>query len=88
MGQQVNRSLQFFYSSSQYVQVEHIILAGGCAAIEGADEVIAQKTGCPVTTANPFANMSIGSRVRAEVLANDAPALLIACGLSMRTVDY
>ena len=88
MGQQVNRSLQFFYSSSQYGQVEHIILAGGCAAIEGADEVIAQKTGCPVTIANPFANMSIGSRVRAEVLANDAPALLIACGLSMRTVDY
>lgn len=88
MGQQVNRSLQFFYSSSQYGQVGRIILAGGCAAIEGADEVIAQKTGCEVTIANPFANMSIGSRVRADVLANDAPSLLIACGLSMRTVDY
>ena len=88
MGQQVNRSLQFFYSSSQYGQVERIILAGGCAAIEGADEVIAQKTGCEVTIANPFANMAVGSKVRAEVLANDAPSLLIACGLAMRTVEY
>lgn len=88
MGQQVNRSLQFFYSSSQYGQVERIILAGGCAAIEGADEIIAQKTGCEVTIANPFASMSLSSKVREEVLQNDAPSLLIACGLSMRTVDY
>lgn len=88
MGQQVNRSLQFFYSSSQYGQVERILLAGGCAAIEGSDEIIAAKTGCEVTIANPFANMSLNSRLRAEVLQNDAPSLLIACGLAMRTVDY
>lgn len=88
MGQQVNRSLQFFYSSSQYGQVERILFAGGCAAIEGADDVIAQKTGCEVQIANPFAHMAVNSRIRAEVLANDAPSLLIACGLAMRTVDY
>ena len=88
MAQQVNRSLQFFYASSQYEQVERIILAGGCAAIEGADQVIAQKTGCDVSIADPFANMSISSRLRAEVLKSDAPSLLIACGLAMRTVKY
>ena len=88
MGQQVNRSLQFFYASSQYGQVERIILAGGCAAIEGADQVIAQKTGCDVSIADPFANMSISSKLRAEVLQSDAPSLLIACGLAMRTVEY
>ena len=88
MAQQVNRSLQFFYASSQYGQVERIILAGGCAAIEGADQVIAQKTGCDVSIADPFANMSISSRLRAEVLKSDAPSLLIACGLAMRTVEY
>ncbi|MGB0751292.1 MAG: pilus assembly protein PilM [Gammaproteobacteria bacterium] len=88
MGQQVNRSLQFFYASSQYGQVARIILAGGCAAIEGADQVIAQKTGCEVSIANPFANMAVSPKLRAEVLQNDAPSLLIACGLAMRTVDY
>lgn len=88
MGQQVNRSLQFFYSSSQYGQVKRIILAGGCAAIDGADHIISQKTGCDVSIANPFANMSLNGKLRAEVLQNDAPSLLIACGLAMRTVDY
>ncbi|MCP3674483.1 MAG: type IV pilus assembly protein PilM, partial [Gammaproteobacteria bacterium] len=33
--QQVSRALQFFYSSSQYGEVDHLILAGGCAGIEG-----------------------------------------------------
>ena len=29
--QQVSRALQFFYSSSQYGEVDHLVLAGGCA---------------------------------------------------------
>ncbi|MDA9050769.1 pilus assembly protein PilM, partial [Pseudomonadales bacterium] len=33
--QQVTRSLQFFYSSSTHDDVDHIILAGGTASIEG-----------------------------------------------------
>ncbi|RKZ35720.1 MAG: pilus assembly protein PilM [Gammaproteobacteria bacterium] len=86
MGQQVSRALQFFYSSSQYGEVDRIILAGGCASIEGADEVIGQKTGAEVTVANPFANMSLSSSVRPQVLSNDAPSLMIACGLAMRSV--
>lgn len=86
MAQQVNRALQFFYSSSQYAQIDRIILAGGCASIEGADEQIAEKTGCEVMVANPFADMSLSSRIRAQTLANDAPALMIACGLAMRSV--
>jgi len=86
MAQQVNRALQFFYSSSQYAQVDRIVLAGGCASIEGADEVIATKTGSEVLIANPFASMSLSSKVRAQVLSNDAPSLMIACGLAMRSI--
>ena len=85
MAQQVSRSLQFFYSSSQIAQVDRVVLAGGCASIEGADQVIAEKTGAPVTIANPFANMSVSSKVKPDVLSNDAPSLMIACGLAMRT---
>ena len=85
MAQQVNRSLQFFYSSSQIGQVDRIVLAGGCASIDGADETISQKTGVEVITANPFANMSLSSKVNPQILGNDAPSLMIACGLAMRT---
>jgi len=86
MAQQVNRALQFFYSSSQYTQVDLIVMAGGCASIEGSEEVIAEKTGTQVMIANPFANMSLSSKVRAQGLSNDAPSLMIACGLAMRSV--
>lgn len=85
MAQQVNRSLQFFYSSSQVGQVDRIILAGGCASIPNADQVISEKTGVEVRTANPFAHMGLAGKVNAEVLANDAPSLMIACGLAMRS---
>ena len=84
MVQQVGRSLQFFFSSSPYNGVDHIVLAGGCASIEGADEVIARKTGVEVAIANPFSDMALTSKVRAQVLGNDAPSLMIACGLAMR----
>ena len=76
--------LWFFHESSQVGQVDRIVLAGGCASIEGADEVITSKTGVEVNTANPFANMSLSSKVRPNVIGNDAPALMIACGLAMR----
>ena len=86
MAQQVNRALQFFYSSSQIGQVDRIVLAGGCASIEDADRIVEEKSGVSVAIANPFAKMSLASKVNAQALANDAPALMIACGLAMRTL--
>lgn len=83
--QQVTRSLQFFFSSSQYNDVDHIVLAGGVASLEGLANLIEEKLGTSVTVANPFANMSISSRVNAAVLANDAPSLMIATGLALRS---
>lgn len=87
MSQQVSRSLQFFFSSSQYNTVDQIVLAGGSASIPGVDELIEAKLGTPTTIANPFANMSISPRVKAQNLSNDAPAMMIACGLALRSFD-
>jgi len=87
MAQQVSRSLQFFFSSSQYNSVDHIVLAGGSSSIPGVDELIEQNQGVPTTVANPFSNMSIAPRIKAQVLSNDAPALMIACGLALRSFD-
>lgn len=83
--QQVTRSLQFFFSSSQYNDVDHIVLAGGVASMSGLSELVQEKLGTPTTVANPFADMTIASRVNAMALSNDAPALMIACGLAMRS---
>ena len=85
--QQVSRSLQFFFAAGQYSDVDYILLAGGTASIPDLDRLIQQKIGTPTLVANPFADMALSGKVNAAALASDAPALMIACGLAMRSFD-
>jgi type IV pilus assembly protein PilM len=87
MAQQVARSLQFFFSSSVYNSVDRVVLAGGCASIPAVDELVEEKIGTPTIIANPFTNMSVASGVKPQSLSNDAPSLMIACGLALRSFD-
>ena len=87
LGLEVARALQFFFTSTQFNQVNHILLAGGCAAIPGIDEVVTRRTSVSSMIANPFANMALSSKIRPKNLATDAPSLMVACGLAMRRFD-
>ena len=84
---EVARAIQFFFSSSQYNRVDHILLAGGCAMIPGLDEIVATRAQSSTMIANPFASMALSARIKPKQLTLDAPALLIACGLAMRRFD-
>lgn len=84
----VTRALQFFFSTStQYQSIDHILLAGGCASIQGIDAMIEEDTDTTTSIANPFAEMTLGSKVTISALGKDAPSMLIACGLAMRSFD-
>jgi len=85
--QEVTRALQFFYSSSTFNSVDQILLAGGCSQIPGVDELVAARIGIPAMIANPFTSMSLASRIKPQILSNDAPSLMITCGLAMRSFD-
>ena len=85
--QQISRLLQFFYAGSEFNRVDQIVLAGGCASIPGMSEMVEEQLGVPSTVANPLAHMTLGARVQAHALAQDAPALMIACGLALRSFD-
>ncbi|MFF7707560.1 type IV pilus assembly protein PilM [Pseudomonas sp. NPDC007930] len=85
--QQVSRSLQFFFAAGQYNDVDYIMLAGGTSSIPGLDQLVQQRLGTPTMVANPFAEMALNSKVNAGALASDAPALMIACGLALRSFD-
>lgn len=87
MCQETMRALQFFYSSTPHNSVDQILLAGGCAQIANADELIANRVGVPTTIANPFASMSVASRIKPQQLSADASSLMVACGLAMRSFD-
>lgn len=84
---EVSRALQFFFTSTQYNKIDHIVLAGGCAVIPGVDEVVATRTQVNTLIANPFANMVVSDRVRAKSLLADASSLMVACGLALRRFD-
>jgi type IV pilus assembly protein PilM len=83
MASQIGRALQFFYASSQISDVDVLILAGGCASIPGIAELVESKLGVKTMIANPFANMAVASKIKTDSLTNDAPAMLIACGLAL-----
>jgi len=87
MCQEIMRALQFFYSSSPFNSVDNILIAGGCAQIAGVDELVAARIGVPTMVANPFASMSLNSRIKPQLLANDAPSLMVTCGLALRNFD-
>lgn len=87
MAQQIGRSLQFFLSSSTQKAVDNLVLAGGCASISGIERFVEQSLGIPTIVANPFINMSLAGRVKPQSLSNDAPAMMTACGLALRSFD-
>jgi type IV pilus assembly protein PilM len=82
--QQVSRSLQFFYSSTDYNKVDYIVLAGGTSVIPGLVSVVEEKLGIPAIVANPFAQMSLAPKVSVPAINADAPSLMICCGLALR----
>jgi type IV pilus assembly protein PilM len=84
---EVTRALQFFFTSTSYSQVDQIVLTGGCALLPGLDELVGKRAGVNTIVGNPFANMAVSDRIRPRQLATDAPLLLIACGLAMRSFN-
>jgi type IV pilus assembly protein PilM len=87
MVQQISRLLQFFFAGSEYGKVDQIVLAGGCASIAGVADMVVEQLGVPCVVANPLASMSLSPRLQAQTLAQDAPALMIAAGLALRSFD-
>jgi len=87
MCQQIGRSIQFFFSSSSQHSVDQIILSGGTSSLMGIDALLEEKLGTPTVIANPFAQMTLAAKVKAQALSNDAPAMMIATGLALRSFD-
>jgi len=84
---EIQRAMQFFFTSTQFNSIEHILLTGGSAVIPGLDEVVSTRTQVNTLVANPFVSMAVNPRIQLKRLVADAPSLMIACGLAMRRFD-
>ena len=85
--QQIGRALQVFFSSSEEAEIHYIVLAGGVAMLPGLDVFIQEKLNIKTAVANPFVDMEIAARVSKNNLMEEASALMLSCGLALRTFD-
>ncbi|MDI1351724.1 MAG: type IV pilus assembly protein PilM, partial [bacterium] len=83
---QIRRTLQFFYSTSQHGFVDHILLAGGVARQQGLAAHIQEQLGVTTTIANPLLSMTFSKNVNLKAINEDAPTLIVACGLALRNI--
>ncbi len=84
---EIQRAMQFFFTSTPYNSVDHILLTGGSAVIPGLDEIVSTRTQVNTVIANPFSSMAISPRIQLKRLVTDAPSLMVACGLALRRFD-
>lgn len=85
VAQQVGRSLQLYYTAGRKQEVRHMVMAGGSSVLPGLADRLAQESGMEASIANPLMRMKVNSRIDVQALFSDAPAMLTACGLAMRT---
>lgn len=85
--QQVSRALQFFFSATEFGNVDRILLGGGCASIAEIDALVEDQIGVPTEIMNPVRNFKLSSRVSRDALEADSPALMSVVGLAMRNFD-
>ena len=81
---EVSRAVQLFTNATQYTRVDQVVLIGGCASMEGLQELVAERSKINTIVFNPFNTMALGSRIDQTQLLKDAPRLMVACGLAMR----
>lgn len=84
LAQDIGRALQFFFTSTPYHSVQHILLFGGSSGIDGLAQAVQAQTGVDTRVLNPFEGMKMSSNIHQSKLKNSAPLYLTACGLAMR----
>ncbi len=84
MAQEVGRALQFFFTSTPHNKIDHILLAGGSAALPGLTEAVTQQTSFACMVINPFDGMEMGATVQARKIAREGPSYLTSTGLALR----
>lgn len=85
LSRQVGEALEAHQASGRRARPWVLCLAGGGARRKGLLDAMQLETSLPVAVLDPFADLSLSAKVDADALQRDAPALLTACGLALRS---
>ncbi|MBO9469699.1 type IV pilus assembly protein PilM [Endozoicomonas sp. G2_2] len=84
---QIDRALQFYISAaSRDEEVNQVVLVGGATLYPGLEAAISRHLSRPVSIGNPLAGMLASSRARRNHVDQEAPALMVAAGLALRSI--
>ena len=87
IGQEIQRTLDYFGTTAEHERIQRIYLSGGCALIPGLQEFLAGQWGIEVIRANPFKRVDVGTGTDAGMVEKLAPLASVATGLAMRYPD-
>ncbi len=87
LGQEIQRTLDFFGTTAEHERIQRIHLSGGCALVPGLQDFLSSQWGIEVTAADPFKRIKLGSGLNADVVQKLAPLAAVATGLAMRYPD-
>jgi type IV pilus assembly protein PilM len=85
IGEEIQRSLEFFRSTTGEEMIDKMVISGGCARIKGLDRFLSDRLGLPVEIANPFQRLNYSERIfDPEYLRDMAPVAAVGVGLALR----
>lgn len=83
---EISRSFDYFRDTTNYENIDQIILSGGVALTKDFAQILSERTGVPVTIAEPFKNIIVPDSFDQEYLTKISPLVSIAVGLAMRRI--
>ena len=82
---EIQRSFDFFRSTTGSDKVSRVLLSGGCAKISQFTRVLSERLEIPVDIINPFKNIKVDPKFfEAGFISEAAPLAAVAVGLAMR----
>jgi type IV pilus assembly protein PilM len=82
---EIQRSFDFFRSTTGSDRVSRVLISGGCAKISQFTKLLAERLEIPVDIINPFKNIKVDPKhFDAKLISETAPLAAVAVGLAMR----
>ena len=86
--EEIQRALDYYYSTDPEDQIQRILLSGGGAHIEGFSQLLASDTSSEVEIIDPFGIINIDNKkFEPSHIQLMAPQAAICLGLALRRVD-
>ena len=87
LGQEIQRTLDYFGTTAEHERIQRIFLSGGCALIPGLQDFLSAQWGIEVSARIRSSGSSSAAGLNPDAVEKLAPLATVATGLAMRYPD-